>query len=249
MRSSFQPGFVLTELLIAGLLTTFLMLGIIQMAAGVSRGLLLIESQSATHQGGRFAIDQIRNTAMSAGFDPYPWDSDTQFPALGENTRDGGAGGNDSLVVQLRSDHNCYGNPNSTPGDDGRPAFFLRESTIEVTPAGNLAHTCWFGPDGTSMVRQINRQGLVQHVDSFQVLYAEDTDGDQHANRLVRANGWHDANHIVGLEVGLLVASKQQIGGEASAAIAVLDETITPQADVRLRKTWTSSIPLFSRLR
>jgi Tfp pilus assembly protein PilW len=81
---------VLTELLVAGLLAAFLMLGLIQMAAGVSRGLLLIESLSQSQQGGRFAVDQIRDGVMAAGFHPSPWDGSSTIPGLGEETSDGG---------------------------------------------------------------------------------------------------------------------------------------------------------------
>ena len=244
-----NKGFVLTELLIAGLLATFLMLGVVQMAAGVSRGLLLVESQSGSFQGGRFAIDQIRDSAMSAGFNPRPWEPDTHVVALGDATQDGGYGASDILMMRQASDRNCYGNTNDATDEQGNPAFFLRESKYEVTAAGNLAHSCWFGATEASMVRQINRQGIVQHVESFQVLFAEDTDGDRHANRLVRANHWNDINQVVGLVIGLLVTTEQPLGGAGPSSFTVLDATITPPSDGRLRMTWTASIPLFSKLR
>lgn len=249
MKSTRDTGFVLTELLVAGLLTTFLMLGIIQMAAGVSRGLLLIESQSHTQQGGRFAIDQIRSATMAAGFNPAPWEGDGEVSALGDATSDGGPGGNDILVLRQQSDKNCYGNPNTSLDGSGNPAFFLRESTFEVNASNNLAHTCWFGPDSGSLVRQINREGLVQHVDSFQVLFAEDTDGDRLANRTVRAGAWLEPSQVVGVQLGLLVASEKPVSDHVPPTFTVLDEVVTPQSDGRLRKTWTTNIPMVSRLR
>jgi hypothetical protein len=242
-------GFVLTELLVAGLLAAFLMLGLIQMAAGVSRGLLLIESLSQSQQGGRFAVDQIRDGVMAAGFHPSPWDGSSTIPGLGEETSDGGLDGNDVLVLRQLSDKNCYGNSNTILDGNGRPAFFLRESIFEVTANRNLSHTCRFGPDGGAMVRQINHQGLVQKVESFQLLYAEDSDGDRLANRLVRAGNWNDISNITGIEIGLLIATKESLGEPQTSTMMVLDQAVTPAPDGRLRQVWTTTIPLVSKLR
>ena len=242
-------GFILTELLVTGLIAAFLMLGIVQMAAGVSRGLLLIESGSDTLQGGRFVIEQIRNSAMSAAFNPTPWEPEARINALGHATADGGTGANDILMLRQWSDRNCYGNANSTTDALGNPVFFLLDSKFEVTSGGNLAHSCWYGPDDSSMTRQINRLGIVQGVESFQVLYAEDTDADRQANRLVRAGRWNDIDRILGLEIGLLVGAEKTPGGGSPALFSVLDETVTPPQDGRIRKTWTASIPLVSKLR
>lgn len=249
MKPAICGGFVLTELLIAGLLTTFLMLGMIQMAAGAGRGLLLIESLSQTQQGGRFAIDQVRDTVMSAGFHPAPWEPGATGTALGPGTADGGANGNDTLEFHQYSDRNCYGNLNDQSGDNGRPAFYLRTSRFEVAGNNNLSHTCWFGPDGGHMVRQINRQGLVQQVESFQVLYAEDTNEDNLADHVVRANHWSDATKVVGIQMGVMLATGKPVSDESVAGMMVLDQVVVPHADGHRRQVWTTTIPFVSRLR
>lgn len=249
MSTPSRTGFVLTELLVAGLLAAFLMLGLIQMAAGVSRGLLLVESLSQVQQGGRFAVDQIRDGVMAAGFHPSPWDEGGTISGLGEESSDGGSGGNDVLVLRQLSEKNCYGNSNPILDGNGLPAFFLRESTFEVTARSNLAHTCRYGPNERVMVRQINRQGLVQEVESFQVLYAEDNDGDRLANRQVRAGNWNDISNIAGIEIGLLIATKESLGEPQTSTMTVLDQAVTPASDGRLRRVWTTIIPLVSKLR
>ncbi|HKJ18882.1 MAG TPA: PilW family protein [Xanthomonadales bacterium] len=249
MKKQPSKGFVLTELLVAGLLSAFLMLGLIQMAAGASRGLLLIESLSQTQQGGRFAIQQVREVVMPAGFRPSPWLGGSAVTGLVSGSGDGGPGGNDVLVVDQYSDLNCYGNTNGTLGSDGRPAFYLKQSKLEVTSSGNLAHTCHYGPDDGVMVRQINRQGLVSGVDSFQVLYAEDTDGNRLANRQVRAGHWADQANVVGIQVGLLVSTEKSLTNQPSQTFTVLDQSLSTANDGKLRQVWTATIPLFSRLR
>lgn len=247
-----RAGFVLTELLVAGLIASFLVLGLVQMAAGASRGLQLVESLSGSQQGGRFAVDQMRDAIMGAGYHPAPWASGPMAGVVATSS-DGGPGGNDILTVQQFSDRNCYGNPNPVVDEHGNPAFFVRESTFERNTSANLAHTCYYGPEGGAMVRQVNRQGLVQGVESFQVLYAEDTNGDLRPERRVRAGNWNNASALVAVEVGLLLASEEvvaeDLGEDMSGAYTVLDESLTPASDGRLRRVWRAHIPLGGKLR
>lgn len=251
MSSAFDrtAGFVLTELLVAGLIAAVLMLGLVQMAAATSRGLQLIESLSETQQGGRFAFDQMRDAVMAAGFDPAPWEGSVASGGLSANSADGGLGESDTLTLRLLSDRNCYGNFNPVLDANGRPEFFLRESTFERTAAGNLAHSCYYGPAGGVPVRQINREGLVQNVDSFQVLYAEDRDGDLRAERRVRAGQWEDVGQVLGVQLGLLLATAEAVGDEVTEPLTVLDETVIPPADGRLRRVWTTTVAIGSKLR
>ncbi len=243
------PGFVLSELLVAGLIATLLMLGVVQMAAATSRSLSLIEALSATQQGGRLAIDRIRHASMAAGFHPSPWQEGADLTGLSPASMDGGAGASDELVMQQYSDRNCYDNFNSVLDGNGRPAFFLRVEKFERTTASNLAHTCHYGPAGGALVRQINREGLVTGVESFQVLYAEDRDGDHQADRRVRGGRWTNIENVIGLDIALLVASADSPGDGAEMTLMVLDEVVTAPGDGRLRRVWTATIPLGAKLR
>lgn len=242
-------GFVLMELMVAGLIAAFLMLGLVQMAVATSRGLHLIESLSESQQGGRFAIERLREAVMAAGFDPAPWQNGGASVGLSDASLDGGADGSDVLVLRQLSDRNCYDNLNAVMDASGRPAFFLRESTFERTASGNLAQSCFYGPDGGPMVRQINREGLVQRVESFQLLFAEDRDGDRQANRWVRAGHWDEPANVMAVEIGLLVATREPVGDRDATPLMVLDRAVTPRADGRLRRVWTATIPLGFKLR
>jgi hypothetical protein len=241
-------GFVLTELLVAGLMATFLILGMVQMAAATSRGLSLIESLAQTQQGGRFAIEQMRSEIMAAGFHPRTWENSGGL-GLSEASVDGGAGASDVLIVTRLSNRNCFDNLNSVLDGDGRPAWFLRKSTFERSGSDNLAHSCHYGPDEDSLVRQINRSGLVEGVESFQVLYTEDTDGDSRADRRVRAGHWNDIDQVIGVQLGLLLASDKPVGDRDESPQMVLDEAVMPRSDGRLRRVWTTTLTLESKLR
>ena len=242
-------GFVLTELLVAGLAATILLLGIVQMATASSRALNLVESVSEAQQGGRFALAQLRDAVMSAGFNPRPWTGNAAALGLSMDSMDGGDGGSDVLVVRELSDRNCFGNLNPALDEGGRPDFFLRERTLERSASSNLALSCFFGPPGGSMVRQINREGLVQRVESFQLLFAEDSDGDGKADRRVRAGRWVDVSRILGVDIGLLLATQDPIGNPVSSPLTVLDQSLTPHRDGRLRRVWRATYPIVSKLR
>lgn len=244
-----STGLVLTELLIAALISSILMLGLVQMAAGTSRSLHLIESLSDAQQGGRFAIDQVRDAAMAAGYVPAPWARSGAVPDGLDESVDGGPGHSDVLTVAHLSDRNCYDTFNPVHDGEGRPAYFLRESTFERTAAGNLAHTCHYGPEGGTRVRQINREGLVRRVESFQVLYAEDLDGDGYADRRVRAGQWQDARQVLGIQLGVLVATEEPVGDHTTQPLAVLDEAVAPPADGRLRRVWATTFAMISKPR
>lgn len=248
-RHPSSAGFMLTELLVAGLIAAVLMLGLVQMAAGTSRGLTLIESLSESQQGGRFAVDQVRDSVMAAGFDPEPWTRQSPLPGLLGSSSDGGPGNSDVLVIRQLSDRNCYGSYNPTLDGEGRPAFYLRKSRFERSGSGNFAHTCYYGPDDAALVRQINRNGLVQNIESFQVLYAEDTNGDRRAERRVRAGNWADASNVVGVQLGLLLVTAEAVGENDTSPLNVLDEAVMPPADGHLRRVWTTMIPIGSKLR
>lgn len=249
MAAKFQCGLVLTELLVAGLMMAFLMLGLVQMAAAASRGLLLMESLSQPQQGARFAVQQLQRVVMGAGYSPEPWTRSAPLEGIGDESEDGGSGTDDVLAVRQISDRNCFENPNPVVDASGAPLFYLRHSIFETTAGDNLAHTCYYGPEGEAMVRQINRQGLVQGVESFQVLYAEDLDGDAGADRRVRAGRWDRRENVVGIDVGILTSSEKALAGGAAEPLTVLDQTIVPASDGRVRTVWTIAIPIGSRLR
>ena len=242
-------GFVLTELLVAGLVSAFLVLGLVQMAAASSRGLQLIESISQTQQGGRFAVQQMQRAVMAAGFNPQPWTHSVPEPGLLAATEDGGSGESDKLAVHQVSDRNCFENLNPVQDASGQAAFYVRESTFERSGTGNLAHTCFYGPEGGTLIRQINRQGIAEGVESFQLLFAEDTNGDRLADRRVRAGHWSDPNNVLGIDVAMLVASNDAGGDRAAQTFTILDQSMSSPADGRIRRVWSFSIPLGSRLR
>ena len=93
----------------------------------------------------------------------------------------------DRLVLRLWSDTNCFGNLNQARDGNGNPVFYLQESLFDLNSSKNLAHTCRYGAAEGELVTQINHQGLIQNVESFQALYGEDVSDDGRIDQWVKA--------------------------------------------------------------
>jgi hypothetical protein len=53
----------------------------------------------------------------------------------------------------------------------------------------------------------------------------------------------------LGVQLGLLLASAEALGDEVTTPLTVLDETVIPPADGRLRRVWTTTVAIGSKLR
>ena len=86
------------------------------------------------------------------------------------------------------------------------------------------------------MTTQIRRQGFINEVESFQVLYGEDSDRNGSIEAWVAAGSWQDAANVLGIRVGLLLSSQDAVAAPASQSYQVLDSTINRRADGKLRR-------------
>ena len=229
-------GFSLMEVMIGVFLSTLLISGIVQLLGGSVSSYRLQLSQSQLEESGRYARDVLISHIAQAGYQPDPWQEQPELPALTGETLDGGVSPGDQLGLQRWSRHNCYGNENPVTDSDGQPEFHLLQARFSVNASNNLAMTCRYGPDASQLQTQINNFGLVEDVESMQVLYAEDRDGDDIADSWVAGQAWQQESNIRAIKVGLLFSSRQAFDQPASRQITLLDETITTPADGRLRR-------------
>ena len=237
-------GFTLMEVMIGMFLSTILISGIVALLSGSVSAYRLQLSQSQLEESGRYARDVLITHIAQAGFQPEPWQYQTVFPALTDESVDSGASASDQLGLQRWSRHNCYGNENAVTDVDGQPAFFLLQTRFSVNNSNNLAITCRYGPDASLLQTQMNNFGLIEDVESMQILYAEDRDGDDIADGWVRAQSWLQESNIRAIRVALLLSTRQAFDQTTSTQITLLDESITTPADGHLRsvKSLTSAI-------
>lgn len=237
------------EVMIGVFLSTLLISGIVQLLAGSVSAYRLQLSQSQIEESGRYARDVLITHISQAGFQPKPWQNLSDFPALTDEAIEGGSSTADQLGLQRWSRSNCYGNENPVTDIDGQPAFYLLQVRFKVNNTNNLAMTCRYGPDVAGLTTQMNNFGLIEDVESMQVLYAEDRNGDDIADGWVKAQSWSEEGNIRAVKVALLLATRQAFDQTVSRQITLLDESITTPADGHLRRVKSLTTAIRGRLR
>lgn len=243
------PGLTLIELVVAMALTAVLVLGLVQVVSAASAASSLQRNQAQVLDRARFVIGILGRTARQAGYRPEPWSATYDPAALADGNLDDATAAGDRLALRGWSDLNCFDNRNPDHGADGRPLFYIRESVFDLNAAGNLAHTCRYGPAPTELTTQIRRQGLVPGVEAFQVLYGDDSDGDGNIDAWVRAGQWADPRRVLGLRIGLLLAGDDAVAEPAARTFDVLDDARQAPADGRLRHLFEFAVALRGRAR
>jgi prepilin-type N-terminal cleavage/methylation domain-containing protein len=242
-------GFTLMEVMIGVFLSTVLMTGILQLMSGSVAAYRLQLSQSQMEESSRYARDVLMTHITGAGYHPEPWLEGQNLSALTDEALNGISVRGDQLGLQRLSRVNCYGNENPITDSEGQPEFYLLQTRFRVNASFNLAMTCRYGPDTSSLITQINNFGLVEDVETMQVLYAEDQNGDFIPDHWVTAQSWQKENNIQGLKVALLFSNRQAFTEATEATVTLLDETTTLPADGHLRKISSLTAAIRGRLR
>ena len=240
-------GVSLLELLMAMLIGAILLIGLVQIVAAARSSFLLQEGMAELQESGRFAIDSLAAVLRQAAYAPEPWQGAGDQVGLTSETRDAVSSKGDRLAMRTWSERNCYGSANTVTGTSGRPRFYLMESILTLSSSGNLAFTCRYGPTAGQLVTQVLNQGLLENLEAFQALYAEDLDNDGQADRWVKGGQWLDQSRISGLQIAVLIRSDQVVTDGTSRSYTVLDKVINAPADGKLRRVFTYSQALRGR--
>jgi len=200
-------GLLLMELLLAMLMSALLLAGLVQIAAGARNSFRLQEAMAEVQENGRFAIDTLGGILRRSDFTPEPWSEGGSAIGFTAQTGDGVNRHGDRVAVRTWSERNCFDNANPVDDNNGLPRFFLKEDVLEVSANGDLVRTCRYGPGEDRLTTQLLRQGLVQHVDALQLLYAEDLDSNGAADSWVPGGHWQSEKRITGLQLDILLSS------------------------------------------
>jgi type IV pilus assembly protein PilW len=230
------PGFTLVELMLVILLSAVLITGMVQIVSAASSSFRLQDNQAEVMENGRHAIVTISGLVRQAGFSPEPWNTSYSREGLTAASADGISSRSDRLVVRSWSDTNCFDNQNPVVDESGEPAFYLRESLFDLNSNSDLAHTCRYGPDDLELVTQINHQGFIRNVDSFQALYGEDTVGDGQVDQWIGGGEWETADRVLAVRLGLLLHGSDAVLETGRRSFTVLDQPYTSNADGRVRQ-------------
>jgi type IV pilus assembly protein PilW len=248
LESTRASGFTLLELLIGAALGALLALGLVQVVAATSGSANLQRNNAQLQDHTRFAIEVLSRAIREAGYRPEPWNEAWNLDALSEETADGVSASSDRLAVRTWSDLNCFDSRNPDRDSAGEPRYYLRESVFDLTGNKSLARTCRYGPTVGELATQVPRQGWVSGVESFQLLFGEDRDGDGSIEQWVGAGQWGDPRRILGIRVGLLLASTDAVVEPGTQRFEILDSVYVSPADGRLRRTFDLAVAIRSRI-
>ncbi len=240
-------GMSLVELLVAMLISAVLLTGLVQIAAGARSSFRLQEALAEVQESGRFVTDSLGDILRQSTYRPEPWSGLTPETGLTAETGDDVSLNGDRLAVRTWSERNCFDKANPDTNAEGLPRYYLKETVLELNNSGNLTHTCRYGENAEQFVTQLKRQGLVQNVDAFQALYAEDLDGDGAADHWIPGGQWLDQEQVVGMQLAFLLGSSTAILEPTPQTYALLDHKVTTTADGKLRRVFTYTQALRGR--
>lgn len=242
-------GFSLLELLIGMFLAALLMTAVTSLLGGSVTAYRQQLVQGQLEESSRFAHEILDSHITQAGYDPRPWLNPAGFIALTDESLDRDTQPGDQLGLQRWSDRNCYGNENPVTDAGGDPAFYLLQTRFEVRRPSNLSMTCRYGPDTAQLTTQVNNFGLVENVESMQLLYARDQNGDGISDGWVRAGDWAREDQVMAIRIALLFVSDRAFKRAESEVVNLLDESITTPADGHLRSVGTLTTAIRGRLK
>ncbi len=241
-------GFSLIEVLIGVFLSAFLISGIVQLLSSSTHAYRLQLSQSQLAESARYARSVLVSHINQAGYQHEPWITQSQIPAVTTHSVNGSTLAGDQLGLQRWSRMNCYGNENPARDSHGQPAFHLLKVSFRVNKSNNLSMSCRYGPDTSRLHTQINNFGLVEGVESMQVLYAENQLGDGGVDNWVTGQAWQNEIAVRAIRIALLMATKDNFNHGANGQITLLDHTLDRPADGRLRKVVSFTATIRGRL-
>lgn len=237
------------EVLIGMALSSLLIAGIVQLLVANVSAYRLQLGLSQLEESGRYAHDVLGTHISQAGYRPKPWEDALQLSALSNETLDGSSFAGDQLGLQRWSNHNCYGNENPAKDGEGQAEYYLLQTRFRINTSSNLAITCRYGPDASQLTTQINNFGLVENVESMQLMFAEDRDGDKIADGWVVGKTWQQEANVLAVKVALLLTTGQPFDLEANTQFTMLDESVNLPTDGQLRRVSILTSAIHGRLK
>ncbi|MET0984903.1 MAG: PilW family protein [Steroidobacteraceae bacterium] len=153
--------------------------------------------------------------------------------------------------------HAVGGNSSTAPGNATADVNYAFRTNAEVIPVQTVIYyirASSTGPAGsTSLWRRIGSntpEELVEGVEQMQLRFGVDTNGDEIVDTYSTATAGTDWNAVHSVEVGLLVRSIDQYGGDRDQeTYQLLDVPVPAANDSRMREVFMATASLRNRMR
>ncbi len=255
-QNSRLKAFSVVELMVALAITSFLLIGLVQIFSSVRASYSLQESLARVQENSRFAASFISRHLRVAGRFPFAEhesaavDLGFTFPTvLGANlpppidavgTIEGAGTNSDTIRVNIFTDRDCFDNANAVVTATGNPATWHKQITFSHDPGDDeLEYTCAYGAPVLNVNPPviIAAQPIINNVETLQFHYGEDTNGDASADRYVRAGNWGAPGNVVAIRAGIILTS-DEIGALPPDArdIDMIGNTYPATGERRLRR-------------
>ena len=225
MIYSQQQGFSLIEIMIALLISVFLLLGVIQTFINAQTTYRLQESMSRMQESGSLALEIIGRDLRTTGY----------WGCLKGSTGD--LLGTDTTITLKASFVTIPTGGCSSTVDKTMTYYLAKTSTIVYAIYGGVLR------------KNTNNQNndLIEGVEAIQFLYGEDTNGDHAVNDYVLANQVLNWEHVISVRVFLLITSLED--NLTAQPVAYLFNNITTlPTDHHLRRVFSETYALRNRL-
>ena len=256
-QSMKQQGFTLVEIMIAITIGLLMMAGILQISAASKESSRLQRNMSFVQENIRISMEILGRDIRKAGYyednnpsdriltapEPFVDLSDPTDVTDDAITADGGGADSDQITVTYESDKDCLDQDTFVAGEEADNHFainhyFIESGRLMCAGNGNLHPTT-----GTQIPVP-----LVEGVESMQILYGENTDGDPNsANVYVQAGEVSNPGNIVSVRIALRFHSREHVRQSVdNNQYALLDATpfIPASSDKRMRREVTTTIYL-----
>ena len=254
LRFRDQLGIGLVELMVALVVSTILLSGVIQIFISSKLSYRMLDGYSRLQENGRFAVDTLSRNIRLAGYRSDIWSSEeTEFP---QTTPGGGVYANNGQVIFGTDD--VSDSIEFRYKGQGSGNGFIDDCLGSNITAGNTVSMIFsITSDNTlqCQVPGVNTQPIVDGVENMQILYGVDTSvpGNRFANRfdsatVVTANSnW---GNVVSVRIALLLNTVNNVSTQNDSKSYDLNGvTIAAGADGLRRHRFMTTINLRNRVR
>jgi len=236
-----QQGMTLIEIMIAMLISLFIIGGVILIFTSSQQSYRLQENLSRMQENGRFAMAFLSRDIRTANYrkcfsDLVPPVIEGEPSAIA-GSDNSGLNNSDSITVAQKN-ASC-----SAPDTTATIEYRIQN---DVTGTAALFQSTDDDGDGPTAS---NTQALVEGIENMQILYGEDTDNDNTPNYYVPAGTTGlNMSQVVSVRVSLLIASLDDHLSSTPRAYSYNGALVDPAPDNRIRRVFTSTIALRNQL-